>query len=159
MAPSAEEGGRVTSTSTFATRDDGPAVERMIVADLLKRVWPGLLLLVAAGGFWGLAGVASSAYGVALAVANLLVAAWLLATAARISLTLLMVAALGGYLLRLALITVAVLAVVRASWVEVIPLCLALLVAHLGALAWEARFVSTSLAYPGLKPTAKKGAL
>jgi hypothetical protein len=142
---------------SFLTRDEGPAVERMIVADLLKRAWPALLVLVAAGAFWGLDGVASSAYGVGLAVLNLVIAAWMLSTAARISLTLLMIAALGGYLLRLAIITVAVLAVVHAPWVELLPLCLALLVAHLGSLAWEARYVSTSLAYPGLKP--KKGAV
>jgi len=140
-------------------KDDGPAVERMIVVDLLKRAWPALIVLVAAGAFWGLDGVASSAYGVALAMVNLVIAAWMLSTAARISLTLLMVAALGGYLLRLGLITVAVLAVVRAPWMELVPLCLSLLVAHLGSLAWETRYVSTSLAFPGLKPPAKKGAL
>jgi hypothetical protein len=141
----------------FLTRDEGPAVERMIVGDLVKRTWPALLVLVALGGFWGLGGVASAAYGTGLAVLNLLLAAWMLSTAARISLTLLMAAALGGFLLRLGIITVAVLVVVHASWMQLIPLCLSLLVAHLGSLAWEARFVSTSLAHPGLKP--KKGAV
>ena len=40
------------------------------------------------------------------------------------------------------------------------PSCLAvaILVTHLGLLFWELRFVSASLAYPGLAPTAPKEA-
>ncbi|MDQ3371624.1 MAG: ATP synthase subunit I, partial [Actinomycetota bacterium] len=75
---------------------------------------------------------------------------------ARVSLGLLYAAALGGYLLRLALITVAVLVVVNQSWVEVVPLSVALVTAHLGLFVWEARFVSTQLAFPGLKPRPKR---
>ena len=36
--------------------------------------------------------------------------------------------------------------------VEFIPLGLTIIVAHLGLLFWEMRYVSLSLAYPGLKP-------
>ena len=131
---------------------EGPPVERMIVKDMLRRGWPALLLLVALGGFWGLEGVLSSAVGVAVAVANAALAAAMVSGAARISLAMLYAAALGGYLLRLGLVTVAVLVVVRQGWVEVIPLCAALVVSHLGLFIWEARFVSTQLAFPGLKP-------
>lgn len=131
---------------------EGPPVERMIVADMLRRGWPALLALVGLGAFWGLGGVASSAFGVGLAVANAAVAAALVSGAARVSLGLLYAAALGGYLVRLGLITVAVLAVVDQAWVEVIPLSGALVTAHLGLFIWEARFVSTQLAFPGLKP-------
>ena len=131
---------------------EGPPVERMIVADMLRRGWPALLVLTGLGAFWGFDGVASSAFGVGLAVANAALAATLVSGAARVSLGLLYAAALGGYVARLGLITVAVLAVVNQAWVEVIPLSGALVLAHLGLFIWEARFVSTQLAFPGIKP-------
>jgi hypothetical protein len=158
------EGAAVTVTTPPTLEAiDGPPVERMIVRDMLRRCWPALLVLVALGGFWGVDGVLSSAFGTGLAVANAVLAAALVSGAARISLAMIYVAALGGYLLRLALVTVAVLVVVRQGWVEVIPLSAALVVTHLGLFMWEARFVSTSLAFPGLKPVpggfqAQKGA-
>ncbi len=132
---------------------EGPPVERMIVRDMLRRGWPGLVALVALGAIWGLDGVPSAAVGVAVAVANASLAAAMVSSAARISLGMVYVAVLGGYLVRLALITVVVLAIVRMEWVEVVPLSFALVIAHLGLFVWEARFVSTSLAFPGLKPT------
>ena len=141
----------VTETSAYGPVE-GPAVERMIVRDMLRRGWPGLLLLVALGGFWGVDGVLSAAFGVGLAVANAALAAALVSGAARISLALLYAAALGGYLVRLVLLTVAVLIAIDQSWVEVVPLSAALVVSHFGLFIWEARFVSTQLAFPGLKP-------
>ena len=59
---------------------------------------------------------------------------------------------MGGFILRLALITVAVLLVKDFSWVELVPLGLTLIVGHLYLLIWESRHVSASLAYPDLKP-------
>lgn len=138
--------------TSAATAVDGPPVERMIVKDMLRRGWPALLVLVALGGVWGVDGLLSSAFGAGLAVANAAAAAALVSGAARISLGLLYAAALGGYLLRLAFITIAVLAVVHQSWVEVVPLGSALVIAHLGLFIWEARFVSTQLAFPGVMP-------
>ncbi len=135
-----------------ATVAESPPVERMIVADMLRRGWPALLVLTALGGIWGIDGVASAGFGTGLAVANAALAAALVSGAARISLGMLYAAALGGYLVRLGLITVAVLAVVNQPWVEVVPLSAALVSAHLGLFIWEARFVSTQLAFPGIKP-------
>src|SRR3546814_12403245 len=77
----------------------------------------------------------------------------MLATAARISYGALMGAALFGFLIRLALVSAAVLLVRDAGWVEPVALGLTLVVAHLGLLFWELRFVSISLAHPDLKPT------
>ncbi len=131
---------------------DGPPVERMIVRDMVRRGWPALVLLVGLGGFWGVDGALSSAFGVSLAVANAALAAAMVSSAARISLGMLYTAVLGGYLVRLGLLTVAVLAVVNQGWVEVVPLSAALILSHLGLFIWEARFVSTQLAFPGLKP-------
>ena len=43
-----------------------------------------------------------------------------------------------------------------ASWMELWPMGLTLVIAHLGLLWWETRYVSASLAYPGLKPARKE---
>jgi len=130
-----------------------PPVERQIVVDMIRRALPvAPVLLIVAGRCGGLNGVASSAYGFGLAIANLVVSAALLGWAAKRSLSLLMATALGGYLVRLALLTVAVTAVRHRSWVEMVPLGVTILITHLGLLWWETRHLSMSLAFPALKP-------
>ena len=52
----------------------------------------------------------------------------------------------------LALLFLAVYAIKDLWWFEPWPLGLTLIVTHLGLLIWETRYVSASLAYPGLKP-------
>ena len=61
-------------------------------------------------------------------------------------------ATLFGYLLRLGLIMLAVLLVKDAGWISLPALGATIIVTHLGLLFWELRYVSASLAYPGLKP-------
>ena len=142
-------------TSPLLTADRGPAVEAQIVADMARRALPAFpVLVVVAGLVWGVDGALSAAFAVGLAVANLVLSAVLLGRAARISLPLLMAAALGGFILRLVLLTAVVWAVADQPWVEMIPLGLTLIVTHLGMLLWETRHVSASLAFPGVKPTA-----
>jgi hypothetical protein len=140
-------------TSQLATRADGPAVERQIAIDLARR---GLIvapvLLLAAGLGWGIHGVLSAAYALVLVLLNFALSAALLSWAARTSLGLLMGVTLFGYVARLALIAVAVLAISGQPWFSPIPLCATLLVTHLGLLIWETRYVSATLAFPGLKP-------
>ncbi len=144
-------------TSPDFPADHGPAVEAQVVADMARRALPAFpVLILVAGVFWGFDGALSAAFAVALALANLGLSAVLLARAARISLPLLMAAALGGFLLRLVLLTAVVWAVADQPWVEVVPLGLTLVVTHLGMLIWETRHVSASLAFPGLKPTASE---
>lgn len=144
-------------TSPVLTADRGPAVEAQIVGDMARRALPAFpVLLLVAGLIWGVEGALSAAFAVALAVANLVLSAVLLGRAARISLPLLMAAALGGFLLRLVLLTAVVWAVADQPWVEILPLGLTLVVTHLGMLIWETRHLSASLAYPGLKPTASQ---
>jgi len=129
-------------------------VERIVVADMARRSLPvAPVLLLVAGIFWGFHGVVSSAYGFTLALANLALSAALLGWAARRSQTVLMAAALGGYLVRLALLTVAVAGVRHSGWVEMVPLGVTILVTHLGLLWWETRHLSISLAFPALKPS------
>jgi hypothetical protein len=88
-------------------------------------------------------------------VANFLVSAAMLAWTAKISISLMMGTALFGYLMRLGLIFLAVWVVRDASWVELVPLGLTIVVTHLGLLFWEMRYVSATLAFPGLKPATK----
>jgi hypothetical protein len=137
-----------------ARHDEGHAApEQAVARDIAKRALPVAPLLIGLAALvWGGAGAASAAYGIALVVANFLLAAWVLATAARINETILMAAALFGYLVRLAMVAAAVLLVQDAAWVEPPALGLTLVVTHLGLLAWELRYVSASLAHPGLKP-------
>lgn len=131
----------------------GPAVEQQVATDMIRRALPGLpVLVLLAGLIWGVHGALSAAYAIGLVLANFLLAASLLAWAARISPAALAAAALGGFVLRLGLITVAVLAVHNMSWVAIVPLGLTLVVTHLGLLIWETRHVSISLAYPAVKP-------
>jgi hypothetical protein len=140
----------------FVTRLEGPAPERDIAVDLVKR---GLIvapiLIILCGAIWGVDGALSSAYAVAIICVNFTLSAALITYTARISLGLMMGAVLFGYLIRLGLVAVAVLAVINASWVAIVPLGITIVVTHLGLLVWELRYVSASLAFPGLKPTTK----
>lgn len=141
------------TVQTFSARDDGPATERIVARDLVRRavlVFPAAAVVGALLGGWG--GVASVAFGLGLLAANFWLSAALLAWAARISYGLVMGVALFGFLVRLALVGLAVWLVRDASWVRDLPLGLTIVVGHLGLLLWEARSVSASLAFPALKP-------
>ncbi|MGD9703675.1 MAG: ATP synthase subunit I [Acidimicrobiia bacterium] len=138
----------------FTTRIEGPGPERQISRDLVKRgLFAGPLLVAISAAIWGMDGAVGALYGIGLVLVNFLLSAGLLSASARISLGLMMAAALFGYLIRLALIFVAVLVVRDASWISLTALGLTIIVTHLGLLFWELRYVSASLAFPGLKPT------
>ena len=136
-----------------AALDAVPAVERQVVADMVRRGLPlcGLLVVVGAVG-WGVSGAVSAGTAVVLVLANFAAAAALLGWAATISPQALMGAALGGFLLRLGVIAVAVNVLRDLSWVSWPALATALLASHLGLLLWELRHVSATLAYPGVRP-------
>lgn len=139
--------------SVLTARDLGPAPERAVALDIVRHGAYALPVALLAGFVgWRTPGLASVAFASALVLANFWVAAMLLGWAARISLGLLMGVSLFGFVARIGLITVAVLAVRDQSWVEPTPLAVTLVVAHLGLLFWETRYVSASLAFPGLKP-------
>lgn len=127
--------------------------EQIIARDITRRaLWAAPIIVLVAGMIWGTAGATSALFALGLVVVNFLVSAALLTWAGRISPPMLMIAALGGFVLRLALITVAVLLVKDADWIELVPLGLALIVTHLGLLVWETRHISASLAHPVLAP-------
>jgi hypothetical protein len=146
----------MTTQSLAAIRVDGPAPEADVAKDLARRALPVVPVALAFGLCWGIDGAISAGFGLALVVVNFLLAAAMITQAAKVSLALLMVATLGGYLVRLALVFGAVLLVKDASWMELWPMGLTLVIAHLGLLWWETRYVSASLAYPGLKPARKE---
>ena len=61
-------------------------------------------------------------------------------------------AILFGYLMRLALIFLAVYLVKDTAWISLPALGATIIVTHLGLLFWEMKFVAISLAHPALKP-------
>jgi hypothetical protein len=142
-------------TAFTSSIDTDVAPEREIANDMARRaaiITPALLLVAFLG--WGIDGVASAAFAIGLLVVNLLLSSAMLTYAARISVALLMAATLFGYVFRLGVLLVAVLAVRDQPWMEMLPFGLTLIVTHLGLLFWETKYVSASLAYPGLKPQA-----
>jgi hypothetical protein len=121
--------------------------------DIIKRgviVAPVLIALGAV--IWGADGAWSAAYGIAIVLANFALAAVLVTVTAKISVGVMMGAVLFGYLARLALIFAAVWFVQDAAWISFPALGATIIVTHLGLLMWEMKYVSVSLAHPGLKP-------
>ena len=135
------------------TRIEGPSPVHEIGMDLVKR---GLIvspIMIAIGAiFGGAAGAASVAYGLAIVLVNFWLSAGTIAFTARISLALMMGGVMFGFLIRLAIIFLAVWLVKDAEWVNLVALGVTIIITHLGLLAWELRHVSATLAYPGLKP-------
>jgi hypothetical protein len=139
--------------TSYVTRVDGPAPERDIARDMVKKGLVAAPVLVAVcWAIWGTDGALSALYAIAIVCVNFLLSAALITVTARISLGLMMAAVMFGYLARLALIGAAILLVRDASWVSLVALGLTIIVTHLGLLFWELRYVSINLAFPGLKP-------
>ena len=132
-------------------RLEGPAPVVDIAKDLVKR---GAILapvgIVVGALIWGAEGAYSVAYALVLVAINFLMAAFMLAYAGRISAAAMGAAAVFGFFTRLSIITVAVLAVRTAPWVNLVALGLTLIIAHVGLLFWEMRYISGSLANPCL---------
>lgn len=139
--------------NVLSMHDTGPAPEAAIGRDIIRRgaiVAPIFIGASALG--WGANGAWSAAYGLVLILANYGLAAWLVSYTAKISYALMMGTTLFGYVIRLAIVAAAVYLVRNLSWVELVPMGVTIIVAHVGLLFWELRYVSLSLAYPGLKP-------
>ena len=129
------------------------AVERQVALDMVRRALPAApVVVLLAGALRGVNGAWSASYALVLVLVNFVVAAALLSVAARRSPTVLMGAALGGFLVRMGLLAAALYAVQDAAWIDDLSLGVTLLVTHLGLLVWETRYLSISLAFPALKP-------
>jgi hypothetical protein len=148
---------KLTAGDLNTPAPDAPAVESELAFDMLRRsVWLAPLVVVTAAGIWGGDGAASAAVAVGLVLVNLVMAAVTLSWAASRSLTLLMGVALGGFAVRMGLVTIVLLLLRNEPWIDFVALGVAVLVTHLGLLFWETRYVSASLAYPSLKPGRKQ---
>jgi hypothetical protein len=148
---------KVTAADLREPAPDAPAVEREIAFDMLKRgIWFAPAILIGAAAIWGSDGASSAAVAIAVVLVNLVLAAVSLSWAARRSLTLVMAVALGGFAVRMGLVTIVLLLVKDESWIDLTALGVTVLVTHLGLLFWELRYVSASLAFPALKPGDKE---
>ncbi|MEP6624185.1 MAG: hypothetical protein ABJC79_07065 [Acidimicrobiia bacterium] len=131
-----------------ATNHEG-LIARHIARHALM-VAPAVLLLAAV--LRGRDGALSAAIGLGLCAANFLLSAQILSWAATRGVGAIYGAILGGFVLRLALLTGIVLALKPVSFIDIPVLVLTLAIAHIALLAWETRYVSLTLAAPGLKP-------
>jgi len=139
--------------SMLTTRPVGAATEVEISKDLIKRgLMAGPVLIAICGVIWGADGAWSSAYAIAIVLANFALSAAIIAIGSRISYAALLGGVLFGYIFRLALIFGAVYAVKDVGWISMPALGVSIIVTHLGLLVWELKYVAISLAYPGLRP-------
>jgi hypothetical protein len=132
-------------------------VERELAFDMGRRgIWAAPVIVLVALVIWGGDGAWSALVAVAIVIVNLVLAAVSLSWAARRSLTLVMAVALGGFAVRMGLVTVVMLLVKDEPWIDLVALGVTVLITHLGLLFWELRYVSASLAFPALKPGHKE---
>lgn len=135
--------------------DPIPAVEREVAFDLVKRaalVAP--VVLLASYLVSGVDGLAGAAIALVLVAANFVVGALSLSWAGRRGPNALAVVAVGGFLVRMAVV-LGVIVLVQ-DLVNVYWLLGVLVVTHTGLLIWETRHLSISLAAPGLKPARRE---
>ena len=133
--------------------DVSGAPERAVAADMARRsVLFAVPLLVGGALGWGWSGILSVGLALALVLVNFGLGAAAIGWGARLGAGPLMAAALGGYVVRLGIVTAAVLPIRHHDWFELLPFAVSLIATHLGLLIVEARHVSASLAFPGLKP-------
>jgi|GEM_PF-84449 len=153
-SPGQHSPGTATPVNAMLQSYDGPSPVTEVALDMLKRgalVAPVAIMICAA--IWGTDGAASVSYGMAIVLVNLWLSAAIIAWSAKISFAMVQAGALFGFLIRMGLIAVAVLVVRNLSWVNLVALGLTLIIGHLGLLFWELRYISASLAFPGLKPS------
>jgi len=148
----------MTTASPLSMALEGKAPEVSVSRDMVRRgVLVAPLVIAVCAALWGAKGAASGAFGLGLVLVNFALSAGIVAVSARISLGVMMGAILFGYLVRLGLITVAVLLVADHGWVSPAALGATIIVTHLGLLVWELKYVAASLAFPGLRPDAFPG--
>lgn len=131
----------------------GPSPVIQVVRDMLRRsLLLGPLAVVAGVLLWGVDAAASVVLAIAVVLINICLSALIISRCAKISYVAMAAGAMFGFLFRLGLIVGVVLAVRNQSWVNLVALCISIVIAHLGLLFWELRYISASLAFPGIKP-------
>lgn len=121
--------------------------ERAMVADMARLgMILGPVLVLVSTIFWRFDGFLSSVLAFALVLGNFALGALIIDRAAAISPSALTGAVLGGFVVRLLLLTVIVVPMRNLSWFEAIPFGLTLIGGHLGLLSWESQRVASRLA-------------
>jgi hypothetical protein len=133
--------------------DPIPAVEREIGFDLARRVaFVAPVVLLVAYLWRGVDGLAGAAIALALVACNFVAGAVSLAWATKRGPAVLGAVALGGFIVRMALVVGVLLVAQGSDAIDFACLAIVLLASHIGLLAWETRSLSISLAAPGLRP-------
>jgi len=127
----------------MVVEQEAVAVESVIARHTVARaVYVGPVLVLAFALVSGWEGAWSSALGVAVVVANFLLAGAILSISARISLAVYHAAALFGFFLRLGLMVLTVLLIAQFVPIDRLAFGISAVVAYLVLLAWEAVAVS-----------------
>jgi hypothetical protein len=123
--------------------EHGPPIEANLARDTVARaVYLGPVLILAFALLRGWDGAWAAALGVAVVVANLLLAGFILSISLRISLQAYHAAALIGFFLRLGLFIGAVYLIANLVEVDRIAFGVTAVIAYLALLAWEAVSIS-----------------
>ena len=142
-----------------AEQVDVPQVERQVALDLAKRgamIAPAIILV--AGLIRGWDGALTAAVGIAIVIVNWLAAAAIMTRAAHSGSPGAMgAAAMASFVVRMAVIVVALLVLHKQPWIDMPVLGFVLVGSVLGLLFWEMKYVRLSLAAPGLRPARPSG--
>ena len=129
------------------------AHERRIAGHMARHaVIVAPVVILGCGLLRGVDGAISAAIGLVLVMLNFALSARLIGWAAERSLSLLQAAVLGGFVVRLLVLTLIVLGLEQFAFIDLPVLVLTIAVTHVALLIWETRYVSLTLAAPGLKP-------
>ena len=130
-------------TVPVVVEQESVAVESVVARHTVGRaVYVGPVLIAVFALLSGWEGAWSSALGVAVVVANFLLAGAILSISARISLAVYHAAALFGFFLRLGLMVLTVLLIAQFVPIDRLAFGISAVVAYLVLLAWEAVAVS-----------------
>ncbi len=130
-----------------------PPVEREIGFDLIRRgaiVAP--VIIAACGALRGWDGMISAALAVGIVALNFGIAALIMTRVSDTGPTGIAVGACVGYLVRLGVVLVALLALHHQPWIDLPMFGLVLVGTHLGLLFWEMKYLSITLGAPALRP-------
>ena len=138
--------------------DEVPQVERQVALDLAKHgaiIAPAVILV--SGLIAGWDGVLSAAIALGIVLCNFLAAAAIMTRAAKSSPGAIGAAAAGSFVVRMAVILVALIVLHNQPWINMAVLGFVLVGSVLGLLFWEMKYVSLTLAAPGLRPARPSG--
>lgn len=124
--------------SGYETAPGPPGIEAKIGLSTARRVlWVAPPLIVAFGLWRGGPAAVAAALGVAIVAANFVLAGFVLSKAAAVSLKLYHAAALGGFVLRLALIMLVMFVIAQLADVDRLAMGISAVVSYLVLLSWE----------------------